>query len=1671
MVMKNRFFFLLISALLVTSCAEELIPQGNGLGRNTANFVPMRFNAVIEQVDAGTKAVLDGGPSSDFRNVVWQTGDEIIVFNDGYSNYSKFINVSENGTEAVFEGMFDSNNYQDFSLYPYSFADTTDLYRLILPRIQKYYADGVAPATLPMVADYTRSNDDDRTLYFRNLCGVLAFPLLGDMEVKSVTFTGYENGTRARTVAGTFSYERYNTKKATFNGNLRPTDGEAYGQVTLDCLDADGNGVQLSESEPTYFHIVLPPASYQGFVLDIHTNRGHAIAKNDKTLEITRANRTTVSGNVNYTITPEDLSLEETANSYLLSETGTYKFKVTKGNSKESVGAADYADVLWESSGYGAVPSEGSIITDVEFRDGYIYFVALKEGNAVIAAKDASGNILWSWHIWICTGYNPIASQQKYPNNAGYYMDRNLGALSATPGDTGASGMYYQWGRKDPFTLAGTSVTWPSVVNSDASKGTIDYAVSHPSTFIGGGIDNRDWLYTGDSSTDNTRWGDKKTIYDPCPAGWKVPSGGPTGSWYQALGNVSSIADPSLWNDSDGGMNLGSKFGFEVSWYPASGCLDFENASPYKAGNNGYWWTSTGASNGQAYNFGIDNAGNAVSDASNLRAYAMNVRCCRDGYVTVPTDGAVDLSANGTANSYIAPSTGQKYMFNAKVKGNSAEALGVAFGAKVLWESFGSATTPQEGDVISDVGYSADGNIVFTARGDGNAVIALMDDQTNILWSWHIWVCNGYDPAATQQQYYKSAIMMDRDLGATSATPGDNGARGLLYQWGRKDPMLGAGALNSNERAASTANWPAPVSSDRETGTFDYSIGHPMTFISSCNSDWMFDDSAESRAARWFDVKTKYDPCPPGWMVPKGGSDGVFALAIGSDKHYPFELNWDWEKNGIDFGGILGDASTIWFPQSSWIRDETGALEFYSGGTYLYSGYSGSLDNDINNVLVADTIQLGEAGRGHARSVRCCREGSVPAPLQYESLNKNGTANSYIVPQLGKKYEFDATVYGNGTSYLDWKDHLKYNGGYAEVVWESFGDSTTPGAGDVISDVSYSNGHIRFTANHNGNAVIALKDYGSILWSWHIWVSEGYDPAATQQQYGNAAIMMDRNLGATTASAGAGGSQGLLYQWGRKDPFLASGQGSSIEWPAKESSDGYYGTIDYSRRSPATFITGNGTDGDWMYQDGTSTASVRWAKGKTIYDPCPPGWRVPEGGEQNNVWEKAGIGATSFDSANGGMNFLGTYWYPAAGARAYDTGEPSGSGTKGYYWTLTTTGQDAYYYRFDESSAIDTKAHTGKGAAHSVRCCREDFVPAPEHTETAVNLSANGTANCYIVPSKGMYKFNATVKGNGTESVGTPVKAETLWETFSTLEVPGRGEVITSAVALEDGYAVFSTGRNGNALIAVKDASDNILWSWHIWVCEGYDPVATQQIYYNNAGTMMDRNLGALGAWPEDLATEGLLYQWGRKDPFPNSCMIPNGNGNTQGEIKMTQKLTAPVISDSGTGTVEYAVSHPTSIISSGNSDHWLYSPDGNTPQDHLWDEAKTIYDPCPPGWKVPESGVDGVWNTAAGKPDSNNIDSRPYSARYDENHLKGLNLSGLLGDSPMIWYPLAGHIEPDFNGINEITIGHYNLNWSGYYWGWNINSQFTTYYEDYIYFRSRVRLHDAISVRCQKIE
>jgi uncharacterized protein (TIGR02145 family) len=341
-----------------------------------------------------------------------------------------------------------------------------------------------------------------------------------------------------------------------------------------------------------------------------------------------------------------DLGTDGTANSYIVSKSGTYKFKPVKGNSSTSVGSVSSVEVLWESFGTDVTPNVGDLIKTVNYDAGYVVFAtpsSFKEGNAVIAAKDADGNILWSWHIWL----TDEPQGQEYYNNAGTMMDRNLGATSATPGDVGALGLLYQWGRKDPF-LGSSSIssdieakstgTWPSAVSSNSTNGTIEYATAYPTTFITYNSSNYDWYYTGSGTTDNTRWTTStatKSIYDPCPSGWRVPDGGNNGIWSKALDSSSTFKDPLLYDSTNEGMNFSGKFGSASTiWYPASGYRSYDVGGLRNIGYYGdYWSASPDRDLGYtdlAYYLVFYGSGYVYPSNSHFRATGHSVRCVKE---------------------------------------------------------------------------------------------------------------------------------------------------------------------------------------------------------------------------------------------------------------------------------------------------------------------------------------------------------------------------------------------------------------------------------------------------------------------------------------------------------------------------------------------------------------------------------------------------------------------------------------------------------------------------------------------------------------------------------------------------------------------------------------------------------------------------------------------------------------------------------------------------------------------------------------------------------------------------------------------------------------------------------------------------------------------------------
>ncbi len=317
----------------------------------------------------------------------------------------------------------------------------------------------------------------------------------------------------------------------------------------------------------------------------------------------------------------------------------------------------------------------------------------------------------------------------------------------------------------------------------------------------------------------------------------------------------------------------------------------------------------------------------------------------------------------------------------------------------------------------------------------------------------------------------------------------------------------------------------------------------------------------------------------------------------------------------------------------------------------------------------------------------------------------------------------------------------------------------------------------------------------------------------------------------------------------------------------------------------------------------------------------------------------------------------------------------------------------------------------------------------------------------------GGYKFEDYLNPNDEEKKINRVGI--IWQTFDAIGDNSEGNLVT--FTLNEQYPIHSTitvktKMEGNALIAAYNSSEEIVWSWHIWIT-GNDPgnVGNAVVYttyrWDSTGiksnepripgyAVMPCNIGALANNPEDSGNEntpdnwyckekrayGMLFQWGRKDPFPpmkratrysgaynydnavvevfdNSLtkinMTTNGYVAAKDELFNTvltydaSKNPSSVIGSSSASGIAYTIKHPTIHIAGAtqlgtsyntlsryiNMGNWLpendqclwgaieivdptnaekYSPYSGRAIWRNYGADKTIFDPCPSGWRVP---------------------------------------------------------------------------------------------------------------------
>jgi hypothetical protein len=403
-------------------------------------------------------------------------------------------------------------------------------------------------------------------------------------------------------------------------------------------------------------------------------------------------------------------------------------------------------------------------------------------------------------------------------------------------------------------------------------------------------------------------------------------------------------------------------------------------------------------------------------------------------------------------------------------------------------------------------------------------------------------------------------------------------------------------------------------------------------------------------------------------------------------------------------------------------------------------------------------------------------------------------------------------------------------------------------------------------------------------------------------------------------------------------------------------------------------------------------------------------------------------------------------------------------------------------------------------------------------------LAKIGDVSYQSAPNSYIYDPAKNIDNDG---VLIPIKkAFAMWQNNPKLNNKTLGGKMTGTVYWQDVPGLIRTGANysleisdanslewakikvpvdkskgyGNAVIALHmgtagTTADPVVWSWHVWVTD--DPTTNAASFghtndnnvplefVNDAGlgnptfipTFMDRNLGAVSSkivgdkWQK---AGGLMYQWGRKDPFPPLVYRDDSfyelSGETGNRIAAQYTMNYPqLITDVSADiinnvkkNISVSVQNPLSMMVdkvytntstpiSSVAETWF----GGSSTDNLWSDnnqgnvntnnaakgylKKSPFDPCPNRWRMPSV-----------------LSNRPSNAYNDGNYLRynpfGQNKSANYGGDLLIdsshnttksflrptgnltyykgiqIYPILGFDLSNIESVNNLSISSQNM-------------------------------------------
>lgn len=388
-----------------------------------------------------------------------------------------------------------------------------------------------------------------------------------------------------------------------------------------------------------------------------------------------------------------------TANCYIVNAGGHYKLPLVYGNAVKngtdnpsaysSTAAAESSTFLRTFRRHDDQPITGpfiyeqftpgdatlvwmdmiELVTNVRLADNGTYLAfdvpqsRIAQGNAIVAVRDAGGNIMWSWHIWV----TPLVDMDSpatdettnYQGTTRQFMQYNLGWCTArsainygaganryvrirltqgtsglerifdlvqAPGTvaaTGGNAPYWQWGRKDPMLPSG------GITGSDDNKAQYyaegySFTKTQGSVTIGTAIQNPNRFYLTDGSSywissgtyanlwdvnaTTTSYRDgvaTKTVYDPSPAGFVMPAAYAWTGFVTTGTNSNLLSDFRVSGPFDAGWSFYTIWGSTstTAFYPAAGFRYAAVGGLWVVNKEGHYWSCSPASDNSIYSF------------------------------------------------------------------------------------------------------------------------------------------------------------------------------------------------------------------------------------------------------------------------------------------------------------------------------------------------------------------------------------------------------------------------------------------------------------------------------------------------------------------------------------------------------------------------------------------------------------------------------------------------------------------------------------------------------------------------------------------------------------------------------------------------------------------------------------------------------------------------------------------------------------------------------------------------------------------------------------------------------------------------------------------------------------------------------------------------------------